>query len=212
MDRRSSNHSSRGTASVVGLVIMLTALAMGGVLFVAACGKTAPAAAKTAASKSATLSGSAGPPQSATPSDGGSSDSAPSLVPNSTSPSPHPIRSRANSASHPEQEWHTGANTFSDPRNASGMGPKIAPAQYVLVSCKLYDPSIASADPGGYWYRIASSPWDNQYYAVANTFLNGDPWSGPYTHPTDLSVPDCRGAKFFQTQPGQRSKNVPIRH
>ena len=71
------------------------------------------------------------------------------------------------------------------------MGPKIAPGAYVLVSCKLYDPSIVSANPGGYWYRIANSPWDNQYYAVANTFLNGDPWGGPYTHPTDLSVPNC---------------------
>jgi hypothetical protein len=70
------------------------------------------------------------------------------------------------------------------------MGPKIAAGAYVLVSCKLYDPSIASANPGGYWYRIASSPWKNLYYAVANTFLNGDPWGGPYTHPTDFSVPD----------------------
>ena len=94
-------------------------------------------------------------------------------------------------ATYTEQEWHTGANTFTDPNNASGMGQKIAPGQYVQVTCKLFDPSIGSASPGGYWYLIASSPWDNQYYAVANTFLNGDPWGGPYTHPTDLSVPNC---------------------
>jgi hypothetical protein len=25
----------------------------------------------------------------------------------------------------------------------------------------------------------------------ANTFMNGDPWNGPYTHNTDFAVPDC---------------------
>ena len=118
----------------------------------------------------------------------------PSPIQSSSAPapsSPAPAPSSAAPATYTEQEWHTGANTFTDPNNASGMGTKIAPGQYVQVTCKLYDPSIGSASPGGYWYLIASSPWDNQYYAVANTFLNGDPWGGPYTHPTDLSVPDC---------------------
>ncbi len=59
------------------------------------------------------------------------------------------------------------------------------------VTCKVYDPSIVSATPDGYWYRIASSPWSNAYYAVANTFMNGDPPNGPYTHNTDFNVPDC---------------------
>ena len=62
------------------------------------------------------------------------------------------------------------------------------------VSCKVYDPTIASVNPDGYWYRIASNPWDNNYYAPANTFLNGDPPNGPYTHNTDFAVPDCAGA------------------
>jgi hypothetical protein len=92
---------------------------------------------------------------------------------------------------HTEQEGHHGVNTFTDPHNASGMGPRVEAAQSVDVSCKLYDPSIQSANPGGYWYRIASSPWNDQYYAPANTFMNADPWDGPYTHDTDLSVPDC---------------------
>lgn len=103
----------------------------------------------------------------------------------------HSPSSHSHSVLHAEREWYTGANTFSDPHTASGLGPKVAPGEYVLVSCKLHDPSIASANPGGYWYRIASLPWNNQYYAVANTFLNGDPWGGPYTHATDLKVPDC---------------------
>jgi len=90
-----------------------------------------------------------------------------------------------------EQEGHHGVNTFTNYHNASGVGQSIAPAASVAVSCKVYDPTIVSANPDGYWYRIASSPWNDQYYAPANTFMNGDPWNGPYTHNTDFNVPDC---------------------
>src|SRR4051794_31352965 len=90
-----------------------------------------------------------------------------------------------------EQQGSHGANTFTNYHNASGMGPKIAAGSWVAVSCKVYDPTIISASPDGYWYRIASSPWNDQYYAVANTFMNGDPWGGPYTHNTDFAVPTC---------------------
>jgi hypothetical protein len=82
-------------------------------------------------------------------------------------------------------------NTFTDYHNASGMGPAIASGEWVQVSCKVYDPTIASVNPDGYWYRIASSPWNNAYYSPANTFMNGDPYGGPYTHNTDFNVPDC---------------------
>ena len=64
--------------------------------------------------------------------------------------------------------------------------------QWVDVSCKVYAPQIQSANPDGYWYRIATAPWNNQYYAVANTFWNGDvPGQKPYTHFTDWAVRDC---------------------
>lgn len=82
-------------------------------------------------------------------------------------------------------------NAFTDYHNASGMGPAIAAGQWVQVSCKVYDPTIASVNPDGYWYRIASAPWDNAYYSPANTFMNGDPYGGPYTHNTDFNVPNC---------------------
>lgn len=82
-------------------------------------------------------------------------------------------------------------NTFTDYHNASGMGPAIGSGQWVQVSCKVYDPTIASVNPDGYWYRIASSPWNNAYYSPANTFMNGDPYGGPYTHNTDYAVPNC---------------------
>ena len=90
-----------------------------------------------------------------------------------------------------ETEGHNGVNTFTDPTTASGLGPRIAPGQQVQVSCKVYAPQIASVNPDGDWYLIASSPWNNTYYAPANTFMNGDPWNGPYTHNTDDNVPDC---------------------
>jgi hypothetical protein len=91
-----------------------------------------------------------------------------------------------------EQQGSLGANTFTNPYNASGMGVKIQPYQWVDVSCKVYAPQIASANPDGYWYRIRSSPWNDAYYAVANTFWNGDvPGVKPYTHNTDFAVANC---------------------
>ncbi len=72
------------------------------------------------------------------------------------------------------------------------MGVKIQPYQWVAVSCKVYAPQIVSANPDGYWYRIASPPWSNVFYAVANTFWNGDiPGQKPYVHNTDFAVPEC---------------------
>jgi hypothetical protein len=44
---------------------------------------------------------------------------------------------------------------------------------------------------GGDRLRIASSPWNSGDYSPANTFMNGDPWNGPYTHNTDFNVPNC---------------------
>lgn len=91
-----------------------------------------------------------------------------------------------------EQEADIGADSFADPHNASGPGPHLDAKTYVQVSCKVYAPQIASATPDGYWYRIASAPWSDKYYVAANTFWNGDvPGQRPYTHFTDMNVPNC---------------------
>jgi hypothetical protein len=82
-------------------------------------------------------------------------------------------------------------STFTNYHNASGIGQPVAAGQWVQVSCKVYDPTIGSVNPDGYWYRIADAPWNNVYYSPANTFMNGDPYGGPYTHNTDFSVPNC---------------------
>lgn len=122
----------------------------------------------------------------------------PSPAPPPTAPSPPPPSGPAPPvpsvppATWAEQQGSLGANTFTNPYNASGMGVKIQPYQWVAVSCKVYAPQIVSANPDGYWYRIASAPWNNAYYAVANTFWNGDiPGQKPYVHNTDFAVPNC---------------------
>jgi len=132
--------------------------------------------------------------------------SAPGLPPSPTSspPATTPVNSPPSTSAPPPpsvppppQTWseqetpNHPVNTFTNYHNASGMGPAIAAGQWVQVSCKVYDPTIASVNPDGYWYRIASSPWNNAYYSPANTFMNGDPYGGPYTHNTDFNVPNC---------------------
>jgi GDSL-like Lipase/Acylhydrolase family len=97
----------------------------------------------------------------------------------------------AQAANVTEQQGSRGVNTFLNYHNASGVGVRVAPFAFIEISCKVYDPAIASANPDGYWYRVASSPWNNQYYAPANTFMNGDAVGGPFTHNTDFAVPDC---------------------
>jgi hypothetical protein len=93
---------------------------------------------------------------------------------------------------HTEQEATFGANTFADPFNASEEGEPIKPETFVEVSCKVYAPQIESIDPQGYWYRIHSAPWDDRYYAAANTFWNGvlptDAFEPVFT---DYAVPTC---------------------
>jgi hypothetical protein len=128
---------------------------------------------------------------------GGGSGSTPPPVAPAPAPSPRPVTPPPPPPPPPPRTWaeqqgSLGANTFTNPYNASGLGVKIQPYQWVQVSCKVYAPQIVSANPDGYWYRIASPPWSNRYYAVANTFWNGDiPGRRPYTHFTDWAVPNC---------------------
>lgn len=108
-------------------------------------------------------------------------------------PSPTPINPPPPPRTYTEQSGSHGSPTFQNYFNASGQGPTVPAMGYVEISCKVHPSStIASANPDGYWYRIASPPWNNQYYAVANTFWNGDtPGVTPYTHNTDFNIPDC---------------------
>ena len=84
-------------------------------------------------------------------------------------------------------------STLRDPLTGRGLGPYIAAGEAVQVSCRLYAPVIPSATPDGWFYRVESPPWDGEYHAAANSFLNGDPPGDPtrYVTATDLDVPVC---------------------
>jgi hypothetical protein len=91
-----------------------------------------------------------------------------------------------------EQAGTAGSPTFLNPVNAGGPGQRIGAMAYVEVFCKFYAPQIASVNPDGYWYKVASAPWSGTYFAPANNFWNGDvPGVKPYVHNTDFAVPDC---------------------
>jgi hypothetical protein len=106
-------------------------------------------------------------------------------------PTPPPPPSPTPPQTVTEQSGSNGSPTLADPFHASGLGPKIEPMATVEVICRVYAPSIKSAKPDGWWYKIGGT-WKGQYYAVANTFWNGDtPGQKPYTHNTDWNVPEC---------------------
>ena len=85
-------------------------------------------------------------------------------------------------------ETHTHANYS----NASGAeGPVINEGQTVQVSCRVEGMPVEDKDP--WWYRIASSPWSNRYYASADAFYNNGQTTGSLegTPFYDPAVPVC---------------------
>jgi hypothetical protein len=68
-----------------------------------------------------------------------------------------------------------GSPTFTNPYAPSVSGVPVAFLEAVEVSCQVHAVTV-----DGNWYRIASPPWNNRYYAPANTFVSIDP-----------TVPDC---------------------
>lgn len=82
-----------------------------------------------------------------------------------------------------------GARTYTDPHNLVGEGDRVPNGRNVQVSCKIVAPGDRSV--GVYWYRITSPPWNNHYYSPANSWLNNDPPTGPYTSIVDPTVPYC---------------------
>lgn len=81
--------------------------------------------------------------------------------------------------------------TFREPRTFGGQGPSVQSGRRVKVVCRLYFPHGPLSTQPGWWYLIASSPWNQQYYTVANSYLNGDAPGGPYFTAVDSRVPAC---------------------
>ncbi len=85
-----------------------------------------------------------------------------------------------------------GAPTFTNYTNAGGtIGQRVAAYQSVKVTCRLTGFKVA--DGNTWWYKVASSPWNNTFYASADDFYNNGQTSGslagtPYYDP---NVPLC---------------------
>ncbi|MEU4807139.1 hypothetical protein [Actinosynnema sp. NPDC023587] len=92
---------------------------------------------------------------------------------------------------YPEQASRSAARTFRDPRAFKGAGPKLTPGQEIEVVCRFHDPDAPPSVQPGWWYLIASAPWNRQYYSPANSYRNGDPPGGPYLTAVDSAVPVC---------------------
>lgn len=83
-------------------------------------------------------------------------------------------------------------HTWTNYSNAGGSeGATIATSTTVQIACRLE--GFAVADGNVWWYRIAASPWNNQYYASADAFYNNGQTTGSL-HGTpfyDPHVPHC---------------------
>jgi surface antigen len=83
-------------------------------------------------------------------------------------------------------------HTWTNYANAGGSeGPSIPSNATVQVTCRLT--GFAVADGNTWWYEIASSPWNNAYYASADAFYNNGETIGSLlgTPFVDTSVPVC---------------------
>lgn len=104
-----------------------------------------------------------------------------------------------------EQETFThDVKTFADPHHLADDATvaTIGPGQVVLVSCRVYVPSIPSSRPY-WWYKIVTDRWRGRF-VTANTFLNGDtataytsprPAPPKHSHDYDTAVPVCKAGE-----------------
>lgn len=81
--------------------------------------------------------------------------------------------------------------TFRDPRAFLGLGPAVPAGQRVEVVCRFHVADSPPSTQPGWWYLIASPPWNRQYYTVANSYLNGDTPGGAQLTVVDNGVPVC---------------------
>jgi hypothetical protein len=83
-------------------------------------------------------------------------------------------------------------HTWTDYSDAGGTeGASIPSFDTVQIACKVTGFKVA--DGNTWWYRIASSPWNDAYYASADAFYNNGQTSGSLigTPFVDPNVPNC---------------------
>lgn len=95
----------------------------------------------------------------------------------------HPQPARASTTAATTWSETTGgvAHTWTNYRHASGQqGPTVPSQRTVQVSCRVKGLKVQDGDR--WWYRIASKPWRNKYYASADAFYNNGRTSGSLRH------------------------------
>ncbi len=83
-------------------------------------------------------------------------------------------------------------HTWTNYTNAGGSeGPSVTSNATIQIACRIVGFRVADGDT--WWYRIASSPWNNAYYASADAFYNNGQTSGSLlgTPFVDEAVPSC---------------------
>jgi surface antigen len=129
----------------------------------------------------------------------GSAPTTPGTPTTPTTPSPAPPTTPEPAPSPPPTFAETpgpgGVATFTDYQDAGGNeGPRIPEYETVQVTCRVegFEPADHGI-PDNWWYKIASSPWNNAYYAYAEPFYNNGQTSGSLigTPAVDTSVPIC---------------------
>ncbi|WIG60073.1 MAG: hypothetical protein OJF49_002821 [Ktedonobacterales bacterium] len=106
----------------------------------------------------------------------------PTITP-TTPPPPPPYNERTANSTSP---------TFTNYTNAGGTQGQTVPAYTTIqVTCAISGFKVADGNP--WWYRIASSPWNNAFYAPADNFCNNGQnctnlSDGPWVDP---NVPMC---------------------
>lgn len=88
----------------------------------------------------------------------------------------------------------TPAHTWADPVQLTGAGTPLGPRQSIQVSCRVRGYVVEDGDP--WWYRIASAPWNGDYYATSDAFYNNGAVTGSVDTGVvvDEQVPMCSGS------------------
>lgn len=117
----------------------------------------------------------------------------PNPTPTPAPPHPQPTPTHPpTQTTYPETAGSTGGNTFTNPANAGApLGQRVGDYQTIRVSCRLT--GWKAQDGNTWWYRIASSPWNNAFYAPADNYYNNGATSGSLigTPFVDTKVPMC---------------------
>lgn len=83
-------------------------------------------------------------------------------------------------------------HTWTDYLNAGGLEGSVIPANdTVQIACKITGFKVEDGDT--WWYKVASAPWNGNYYASADAFYNDGQTSGTLigTPFVDEKVPSC---------------------